>query len=133
VVLPSDKGKGVVVTTMEMYARMGLDHTAKDREVDWNELKKCQAEMNANSRALARIFRVGEAPSQMNQLRCFDNATSWAQHAPNMRAVPKTHKSPHEEGHPQSRPVVAADSGITTNGSDILSRILEPISRNIDS
>jgi hypothetical protein len=133
VILPSDKGKGIVVTTMEMYARMGQDHTTKDREIQWRELKQCQAEMNANSRALARIFRVGESPSLSNQLRCFDNATSWAQHAPNMRAVPKTHKDPNKEGHPQSRPVVAADSGITTNGSEILSRLLKPISRNTDS
>jgi hypothetical protein len=101
-ILPSDKGKSIVVTTLEMYTRMGQDHTASDREVQWKELKQCQAEMNGNSRALSRIFRVGESSSPANQLRCFDNATSWAQHAPNMRAVPKTHKEPHEEGHPKS-------------------------------
>ena len=51
-----------------------------------------------------------------------------------MRAVAKTHKEPKEPGgHPQSRPIVVADSGVTMNASGILATILTLIARGMDT
>ena len=117
IVLPSDKGKGIIVITMDMYKTMGFDHTARDKEIGWDEMRLAQREMNANSRALVRIFWVGEAQGDKNYQRCFDNITSTAYHAPNLRASPKTHQSLAAARHPQSRPLVAADAGIGSPGN----------------
>ena len=134
VCMPSDKGKGMVVVDRDIYERMGSDHTTADDVIDLKQARKCQAETNGHARALSRIFNVGQANGPRSQARCFDNATSHATHIPNMRAVAKTHKPPKEpNGHPQSRPIVAADSGITTNLSDLLSTIIEPVFKVNDS
>ena len=98
IVIPSDKGKGIVVISMDMYKTMGFDHMARDKEIGWDEMRLTQREMNANSRALVRIFGVGEAQGEKNYQRCFNNATSTAYHNPNLRASPKTHQ-------PQQQPV----------------------------
>ena len=37
---PSDKGKGVVVMPLNMYAQMVETHTKKDQEVKWEELEE---------------------------------------------------------------------------------------------
>ena len=52
---------------------------------------------------------------------------SQAHHVPIMRYSPKTHKPPGKDGVQPYRPIVGADVGITTQGSEILYRILQPI------
>ena len=111
---------------MDLYERMGAGHIQRDKEIDWKEVKECQSWLNGNSRALSRIFNVGEAGGPRSKFRCFNNTTTWVNHAPTMRCSGKIHKDPAPEGHPQSHPVTA-NMGITMPGSDILSRILEPI------
>ena len=82
IVMPSDKGKGICVVHIDLYQRMGEDHTAQDEEIGWDQIRKCQAILNGNNRSLNRIFRIGEAGGSRAQLRCFDISTTWADHAP---------------------------------------------------
>ena len=110
----------MVVVTPKIYEKMGESHVKNDKEIGWNELKKHQRIMNGNSRSLAKIFNIGEARGPRDQERCFDNTTSQAHHVPIMRCSPKTHKPPGKDGVPPSRPIVGADVGITTQGSEIL-------------
>ena len=56
----SDKGKKVVVMDMDMYYNMSIVHTQQDLEVDWRYLDQTQRDLRAHSRALARVFRLGE-------------------------------------------------------------------------
>ena len=83
--------------------------------------------MSATSKALATILGLGREQSDKNHAQCHDNSGSAAEDAPNLKLLPKVHKDPSSLGHPQSRPVVAAASGITSRPGDILADLLTPL------
>ena len=56
-----------------------------------------------------------------------DNCGSEAEDVPNLKLLPKVHKPVDSRGHPQSRPVVTAASGLSSRAGDILSDLLEPM------
>ena len=126
---PSDKGKGIVVMTVDMYDKMSVTHTRDDTKVDWKTLQATQRELRGHSRALARIVRLGADQGNKNRGRCYDNVSSWAGDPPNLRCVAKTHKEVGKEGVPKSRPIVGATKGLTTAIGELLSDIIEPIAR----
>ena len=43
VLTQSDKGKGICVVNIDLYRRMGEDHTAQDKEIGWDQVRKCKA------------------------------------------------------------------------------------------
>ena len=88
----SDKGKRIVVMDVQTYYEMAVVHTAQDVEVGWKDLDQAQKDLRAHSRALAWIFKIGEAHSDRNKARRFDNVSSWAGDPPIMRCMAKTHK-----------------------------------------
>ena len=112
-----------------MYHDMPVEHTSEDVEVDWKTLEETQRDLRAHSRALARIFSLGEGPSNRNRARCFDNVTSHACDPPVMRCAAKTHKPVGTNGVPKSRPIVGASQGLTTPIGNLISDVLEPLAR----
>ena len=44
-----------------------------------------------------------------------------------MKVQPKVHKPLGQAGHPQSRPVVAAASGISSRAGDVIANFLDPL------
>ena len=110
----SDKGKGLVVMTTDLYHQMSVVHTKEDQKISWRELQDTQREIRANSRALAKIFQLGHGPSDRNKTRCYDNISSWAGNPPIMRCQAKTHKPVGPTGIPMARPIVGAAHGLTT-------------------
>ena len=51
VVLKADKSSRFVVTTLENYLEMGREHTDKDEEVDWEEVKNMERKINFHTTA----------------------------------------------------------------------------------
>ena len=47
-VSPSDKGKRIVVMPVELYKKMALSHTLKDKKISWKDLKQIQEEIRAH-------------------------------------------------------------------------------------
>ena len=127
---PSDKGKGVCVMSVEMYDKMSIVHTEGDTEVDWKTLQATQRELRGHSRAMARIVNLGAGQGNKNRGRCYDNISSWANDPPNLRCVAKTHKPVGKDGIPKSRPIVGATKGLTTAIGELISDIVEPITRS---
>ena len=72
------------------------------------------------SKALVSILGVGQVQSERNGARCHNDAGLGAEDAPTLKLLPKIHNDPNPAGHPQSRPVVAAASGVTSRAGDIL-------------
>ena len=60
VVLKTDKSSRFVVTTLENYLEMGREHTDKDEEVDWEEVKNMERKINFHTTAWELIWRTGE-------------------------------------------------------------------------
>ena len=63
----------------------------------------------------------------MAYIRCMDNCGGEAEDIPTLKILPKTHKPVGPLGHPQSRPVVAAASGLSSRAGDVLADFLEPL------
>ena len=72
---------------------------------------------------------LGKAEGRRNNSRCFNNMSSWAMDAPALRATAKTHKQSGEGGVPKSCSLEGAIKGLTTPLSEMLSDLIEPISR----
>ena len=75
------------------------------------------------AKAMVNMFGVGTSVSYQNYCRCFDNAGSEAEDAPVLKIL---HKAPTEAGHPASRPVVAAATGISSRAGDVLADFVGP-------
>ena len=83
--------------------------------------------MSSTARSLANILGVWVNGSKHNPVRCADNVGSQDEDVPTLRILPKVHKPPLTQGHPQSRPVVAAATGVTLRFGDILADFLGPV------
>ena len=90
VVTETDKSKALVVSTIESYEMKGKEHTAKDKEVNWEEVQTKQRDLTASARALCKIFGVGLHHGDKNVQRCWDNASSTSFIVP-LKLVQKAH------------------------------------------
>ena len=106
---------------------MAADHTSKDKPVTKEEVAMSQSILTMTARSMVNILGTGSTQSHKNYSRCVENASSKAEDPPIMKVLPKIHKSTTPQGHPQSRPVVAASSGISSRCGDVISDFLEPI------
>ena len=125
IILQADKGNKCVVSSQESYERQGDVHTRMDRKVAKNEQEQVQARMNCVSRGLAKIFKVGDNLGDKNAQRCWNNLVTESAVVPLMYPSPKVHKEPDEKGDPKSRPVVQANTCITSRPGEILADILD--------
>ena len=128
-VSPSDKGGGIVVMPLSMYAKLVESHTDKDKEVSWNDLENAQKVIRSHARSMGKILNIGENEGERNVARCHSNLSSWACDAPVLRAVAKTHKAPDKQGYLKSRPIVGASRGLTTPLGEVISDLLDPVAR----
>ena len=126
-ILEADKGKKFVVVDEETYLAMGCDHICKDKPVSSEEVRSSQAILTSTARSLINILGTGMGQSHSNYSRCMDNASSKAEDPPTMKILPKIHKDPTPQGHPQSRPVVTAATDMSSRVGDVLSDIIEPV------
>ena len=69
----------------------------------------------------------GRGQSQSGYSRCIDNLGLEAEDVPTMKLLVKTHKPVSAAGHPQSCPVVAAATGLSSRAGDALADILQPM------
>ena len=125
VVLPSDKGNRLTASSTESYQRQGTSHTTQDIKVSRKEVETNQTRLNNLSRGLAQIFKVGHNWGDRNAARCWGNAVTDSCIAPLLYPSPKTHKDLDESGDPRSRPVVQANSCLTSRPAEILADILD--------
>ena len=112
---------------MATYTTMASDHTCKDTEADPTRVALAQRVVSSTGKALVNILNVGTSHSRHNYERCFDNVGSAAEDAPSLQILPKVHKPMGPAGHPQSRPVVAASTGLTSRAGNIIADFLGPL------
>ena len=127
IILQADKGKKFVVVDESTYLDMAHDHLSRDVQSNPGEVAASQRVLSATARALGNILGLGRAQSDHAYARCMDNLGSEAEDVPTLKVFPKVHKELDPRGHPQSRPVVAAASGLTSRAGDCLADLLEPL------
>ena len=126
-VMESDKGNNFVVMDEITYLSMADDHTASDIVTTPEDVKHSQRVLSTTAKSLGNIFGVGQRQSHKGYMRCMDNLGSAAEDVPKMRLLPKTHKKLSTKGHPQSRPVVSASTGMSSRAGDMIADVLEPM------
>ena len=127
IILQADKGKKFVVVDEETYLAMANDHLSRDVQSSPEEVATSQRVLSMTPRALGNILGLGRAQSDNAYSRCMDNLGSKAEDVPTLKVFPKVHKGLDPRGHPQSRPVVAAASGLTSRAEDCLADLLAPL------
>ena len=125
--LEADKGKRFVVVDQSTYLAMAADHTIKDKPATQAEVRSTQRTLSSTAKAMVNMFGVGRDVGYRNYSRSFDNAGSEAEDAPMVKILPKMHKPPTSQGHPESRPVVTAQTGILSRAGDVLADFIGPI------
>ena len=129
IVLEADKGKSFVVTDEATYLDMARDHIAGDKECGPADVRKSERILATTAKAIGNAMNLGTKHSQGAYVRCLDNLGSEAGDVPTLKLLVKVHKPLGPDGHPQSRPVVAAASGLSSRAGDVVADILEPMVR----
>ena len=132
VVTETDKGKTMVVSTIESYEEQGKEHTCKDTEVNWEQVEERQRDLTASARALCKIFGVGTHHGDKNTQRCWDNASSSSCIVPPLKLQQKAHKPTDSNRQPKKRPVVGAASALTSRASETICDIIDALSKSND-
>ena len=127
IVLQADKGKSFVVVDEMTYLAMAQDHVAKDIRTGPKEVSRSQRVLSCTARALGNVLGVGRCQSDHAYSQCMDNLGSEAEDVPVLKILPKTHKVLGPLGHPQSRPVVTAATGLSSRAGDIVADFLDPL------
>ena len=69
VVLPTDKSGLFAVMTRETFVECGLGHTKGDKNVNWEDLKKAQSELNGHTSMLIKTFGIGKTWNHSSRVR----------------------------------------------------------------
>ena len=125
--LPTSNIKKLVVLDEPTYQRMAAEHISKDKPITEDELRSSQRILNATAKPLINIFNIGASQPGKNRVRCWDNASSEACEPAKLSLLPKIHRVPKENGDPHSRPLVAANVGVSTRAGNLIARVLEPM------
>ena len=127
IITEADKGKKFVAMDEETYLKMARDHTDKDVVTTPAEVCDSQHVLSATARSIGAVLGLGKSQSRGSHQRCMENCGSSAEDVPNLKVLPKVHKPLGPSGHPQSRPVVAAASGLSSRAGDAVADFLEPL------
>ena len=129
ILLETDKtGKFAVVSPVK-FLEMGNKHVKDDKIIDDVELEEIQRECNGHVAMWIKILGMGEAWGHESRIR-----ESLIQHScvvPPMKLLVKDHKPLGPDGLPPTRPVVGASRGMNVALSNILSDVIEPVSKTI--
>ena len=64
---PSDKGKGLVAMSRDMYDNKTKIHVEGDVKTSWKDLETAQKDVRDHGRVLARVFDLGKAEGKRNR------------------------------------------------------------------
>ena len=125
IIMMTDKSGKFAVADVESYLDMGRVHTAKDREVDPDIVRRTQKLFNGHTSMWLKFMSIGENWEHEDRMResCLQETCS----VPPMYLLDKDHKQRKEGELPATRPVVSGCSGMSLSMSNILSDIIESL------
>ena len=68
-VVPTDKTGKLIVASVEAYKKMGEAHTNKDIEIQWENVKEIQRQLNGHTSCWIKIGNMGENWNQVWRIR----------------------------------------------------------------
>ena len=131
VVLQTDKTGKLVACSRDIYLKMGQEHTAKDREISWGEAEEVLKELKGHTSMWIKITGMGKTWNQVDRVR--KSLITHAPQVPPLYLLVKDHKQVEPGAIPPTRPVVSGSRGMNLHLNDVLSEVLEPLSRCMPS
>ena len=122
IVLKTDKSGRFIVTTPDMYIEMGKEHTTKDREIDWPEMRKMEKIVSSHSVAWASMWNCGEDHNHQDRVLKSKNTRSGNQ--ANLTLLFKDHKQGNK-----TRPVASGNESYNLGLSNSISELMESVAR----
>ena len=126
VVLKTDKSSRFVVTTPENYLEMGREHTDKDEEVGWEEVKNMERKINSHTTAWELIWRTGE--DHGHKERVLRTRVTRSCNQATLALLYKDHKLGNK-----TRPVASGNESFSLGLSNGLSDLMESVSRGMSN
>ena len=126
VIMKTDKSGRFVVTTPEKYIEIGKEHTDKDKEISWDEVRKLEKNIHAHSIAWAQIWSYGEDHDHQDRILRSKMARSGNQ--ANLTLLYKDHKIGNK-----TRPVASGNESFNVGLSNGVSELLESVSKAIEN
>ena len=87
----TDKSKRLCICSYESYVRQGQVHVGSDRQLSGEEIRAIQNRVNTTTRALVKIFRVGEERGGKNAERTMGAYSTNSRTVPPLTINPKDH------------------------------------------
>ena len=127
VILPTDKTGLFTVMSRDTYLACGLSHTKGDRQVDWDDLKLAQSELNGHTSMMIKIFNIGRTWEHTHRIR--ESMLGETMATCPLSLLYKDHKgwASHMGTCPPTRPVVSGNMGMNIHLSEVVSDLIEPL------
>ena len=110
----------------EMYLGMGREHTKKDKEIEWDQVREMERRVNLHTIAQDLMWRSGE--DHCNKERIIKSRATRSGNQANLTLLYKDHK----EGH-KTRPVASGNESYNQGLSNGISEVLESVARGIEN
>ena len=130
IIMETDKSGKLAAATPEAYLEMGQEHVSKDREIDEEEIKERENHLNGHVSMLLKVTNMGG--NWKHEKRFRESNIKHSGYAAVLSLLLKDHKKVPEGEVFKTRPVVAANEGIGTSISNILSEIIEPLADSLE-
>ena len=108
------------------YLRMGRVHTMKDQEISHEEARKVAEKVMAHTAQLLKCFNLGVKRAHEPRFR---ESLLGRGHPAEMTLLIKDHKPRDIDGLPKTRSVVAGNSSNNVGFSEIISEVVESITK----
>ena len=111
VISNSDKSQEITVSSRDSYIAQGNEHTTKDKVCTWKEVMDSKHVTLCHTRALTKVFSIGEEQSDSSKDRLTDALHEDSTILPDMIVQQKTHKPiDPKTGLPKTRGVCLASA-----------------------
>ena len=123
IVMKTDKSSKFVITTPDEYIKMGEEHTVKDREISWGEVRELERVVHGHTVAWDQVWHTGEDHGHQDRV-----SRSRATRSGNQATLTLLYKD-HKQGN-KTRPVASGNESFNLGLSNGISEVLEAVARS---
>ena len=126
IIMKTDKSNKFVVTTPDNYVKMGEEHTAKDKEITWKQMRELETVVSSHTMAWDSIWNTGEDHGHNSRV-----IKSRMTRSGNQATLSLLYKD-HKQGN-KTRPVASGNESFNLGLSNGVSEVLESVAKAIEA
>ena len=130
VVCSTDKTGKLTVCSLETYKEMGMKHVEGDKEIDREDVKRVQSQLNQHVSMWLRFSGAGDQWGQEDRFR--RTMINHSECVPPLSLLVKDHKTWAKGDLPPTRPVVSGNASMGVHLNNILSEVVEGLADKME-